>query len=273
LENGSIKSYKPIINIFRLGYSGAYLYLKTAGLKKKNLSEKLNNIKKLEEVSWIATLFGNFDIAIAFRYKSAYDLSIILNKIYSEFNRKIVGKEILLSQKFIIPALSFEEDEKQQFFILESDHGKTIILTQIQKRILKELFYNARASYSKMSEKLGISSKTIKKKIFELEKEKVILGYSAILDYLSLGFLWTSCILKTYPGTDISSLVEFLKKENRITWIAISIENGIMFDFLGEDFSSLKDFLNNLKINYDHKIRDYNLLSIDVTHKFHQEFS
>ena len=274
LETEYIRSYRPITNIFRLGYTGAYLYLKIAGLKKKNLFKKLGNLKKLEEVSWIATLFGSFDVAIAFRYKNAYDLSSILNRIYSEFNKRIIGKEIFLSQKFIIPVLSMDDEKKgQRFFILESNHGKILVLNPIQKKILKELSYNARASYSKLSEKLGISSKTIKKKISELEKEGVILGYSAILDYPSLGFLWTSCILKTYPGTDISLLVEFLKKESRITWIAISVENEIMFDFLGKDFSSLKDFLNNLKINYDHEIIDYNLLNINVAHKANRAFS
>ncbi len=56
------------------------------------------------------------------------------------------------------------------------------------KRILNTLLENSRLSYREIAKKLGISTATVMHRVNELEKEKVIRKYTAIIDYEKLGY-------------------------------------------------------------------------------------
>lgn len=54
--------------------------------------------------------------------------------------------------------------------------------------ILKTLEENARTSYMELARNLGISEGAVRKRIKKLEKEYVILGYKASINYKKLGY-------------------------------------------------------------------------------------
>ncbi len=56
------------------------------------------------------------------------------------------------------------------------------------RRIIGLLMDNARMSYRQIAKNLGMSVATIMKRVRNLEKEKTIAGYTAIIDYENLGY-------------------------------------------------------------------------------------
>lgn len=56
------------------------------------------------------------------------------------------------------------------------------------RAIMNVLLQNARMSYREIAKKIGVSVATVMHRINALEKEKVITGYSALLDYEQLGY-------------------------------------------------------------------------------------
>ena len=56
------------------------------------------------------------------------------------------------------------------------------------RKILNALIENARLSYRQVALKVGVSVATIMNRVRELEKNKILLGYSALVDYDKLGF-------------------------------------------------------------------------------------
>jgi len=65
---------------------------------------------------------------------------------------------------------------------------------ETDEKILKNLLVDARLSARQLAIKLGMSTVTILSRIKKLEKEKIILGYTAIIDHEKLGYSLTAII-------------------------------------------------------------------------------
>ncbi|MCV0392097.1 MAG: Lrp/AsnC family transcriptional regulator [Nitrosopumilus sp.] len=67
-------------------------------------------------------------------------------------------------------------------------------LDETDEKILKNLMVDARLSARQMALKLGMSTVTVLSRIKKLEKEKIIRGYTAIIDHEKLGYTLTAII-------------------------------------------------------------------------------
>jgi len=68
------------------------------------------------------------------------------------------------------------------------------VLDKTDMRILKNLLVDARLSSRQMALKLGMSTVTILTRIKKMEKEKIVKGYTAIIDHEKLGYDLTAII-------------------------------------------------------------------------------
>jgi DNA-binding Lrp family transcriptional regulator len=76
-------------------------------------------------------------------------------------------------------------------------------MDEIDKKILKNLLVDARLSARQLSLKLGMSTVTILSRIKKLEKEKIIKGYTGILNHEKLGY-------------DLTAVIEIIAKKDKI---------------------------------------------------------
>ena len=61
-------------------------------------------------------------------------------------------------------------------------------------KILKQILSDARSSYRKIGEKIGVSPPTVLSRVQKLEKNRIIRSYSAVLDHEKLGYDLTAII-------------------------------------------------------------------------------
>jgi DNA-binding Lrp family transcriptional regulator len=61
-------------------------------------------------------------------------------------------------------------------------------------KIMKRLLRDARMSYRRMAEEIGVSPPTVLARVAKLEKEGIIKSYSAMLDHEKLGYDLTAVI-------------------------------------------------------------------------------
>lgn len=88
-------------------------------------------------------------------------------------------------------------------------------LDATDEKILKILLVDARQSARQMALNLGLSTVTVLSRIKKLEKEKIILGYTAIIDHEKIGYSLTAIIeiiVKNYKVMDVEG--EIAKFEN-----------------------------------------------------------
>ncbi len=67
-------------------------------------------------------------------------------------------------------------------------------LDETDEKILKNMMVDARVSARQLALRLGMSTVTILSRIKKLEKEKIICGYTAIIDHEKLGYSLTAII-------------------------------------------------------------------------------
>lgn len=85
-------------------------------------------------------------------------------------------------------------------------------LDETDERILKNLMMDARQSARQLALKLGMSTVTVLSRIKKLEKEKIIKGYTAIIDHEKIGYSLTAIIEIIAKNGKIVSIEEEISK-------------------------------------------------------------
>ena len=83
-------------------------------------------------------------------------------------------------------------------------------LDKTDERILKNLMVDARSSARQLALKLGISTVTVLSRIKKLEKEKIIKGYTALVDHEKLGY-------------NLTAIIEIIAKKDKIIDMEVEI--------------------------------------------------
>jgi len=88
-------------------------------------------------------------------------------------------------------------------------------IDKIDENILKNLMIDARVSARQLALKLGMSTVTILSRIKKLEKEKIIKGYTALIDHEKLGYDLTA-IIEVVANKNIVDIEEKLSKIDNV---------------------------------------------------------
>jgi len=83
-------------------------------------------------------------------------------------------------------------------------------LDKTDDRILKNLMMDARLSARQLALKIGISTVTVLSRIKKLEKEKIIKGYTALIDHEKLGY-------------NLTAIIEIIGKKDKIIDIEMEL--------------------------------------------------
>lgn len=83
-------------------------------------------------------------------------------------------------------------------------------IDDIDKKIIGQYVLDARQSYHQVAKKIGVAVSTVQMRTKRLEKEGIIKGYTAVLDYDRLGLTLTAITEITTTGGKIAEI------ENRL---------------------------------------------------------
>ena len=89
-------------------------------------------------------------------------------------------------------------------------------LDETDKKILKYLMINARQSARQISLKLGISTFTVISRIKRLEKEKIIKGYTTVINHEKIGYTLTAIIEIMAKNDKVVDIEEEISKIENI---------------------------------------------------------
>lgn len=79
-------------------------------------------------------------------------------------------------------------------------------MDETDKKILKNLLVDARVSARQLALKLGLSTVTVLSRMSKLENQKIIRGYTTLLDHEKLGY-------------DLTAIIEIIAKKDKIIQI------------------------------------------------------
>ncbi|MFW5846601.1 MAG: winged helix-turn-helix transcriptional regulator [Nanoarchaeota archaeon] len=210
LNDKIIEKAYPLINVTKLGFIPFDLYLKTSMSKSEEL-KCIEILKKERKIFYIERLVGTFSIRISFFEKNISSSSNFIKEILKDFIEKIEDIKINIISSLI----------KTNNGILNDSLGKSSKLFEINEnllldkkalKILQIINKNPRFSVLEISEKTKLSREFVKKTIREMEKKKIIIGYTVDIDVEKIGFTSKLLILKLKicDKEKYSGLINFL---------------------------------------------------------------
>jgi len=144
---------------------------------------------------------------------------------------------------------------KSKKTLLLSKHGKSLLtvipffsqtMDEIDQTILRALRKNARVSRTKIAELVKISEAAVRKRIKKLEKEGIILGYSAILNYRKIN------LVHSFTGIDVEpqnllEVVRTLRDDKNISSIFLtSGDHDILVEIICNSIKELEEIHNKI---------------------------
>jgi DNA-binding Lrp family transcriptional regulator len=119
-------------------------------------------------------------------------------------------------------------------------------IDKIDEKILINLMVDARISARQLALKLGMSTVTILSRIKKLEKEKIIKGYTALIDHEKLGYDLTA-IIEVVANKNIVDIEEKLSKiENVCAVYDITGNTDTVIIAKFKERSKLSEFVKSL---------------------------
>ena len=107
------------------------------------------------------------------------------------------------------------------YYLVMTKKVNEIQLDLKDRKIISELDFNARKSYSEIAKKVGLSKQVVEYRITNLMKQGVIQGFYAVVQMPKLGYLYCrlSLTLQNISPAEFNEIMDELKKDNRIFWL------------------------------------------------------
>ncbi|MEM4330715.1 MAG: Lrp/AsnC family transcriptional regulator [Candidatus Pacearchaeota archaeon] len=259
-EEKIILGYTIYIDYKRLGNFSYKLFLKinSPSEKKEELKEFL---RKQKNVFDIFDSTGRWNLAIAFFTPDIKEFNSFENSLldlYGSFvsTRRfcsMIDAEIYKRDFFQV----LNDKRKEVFFLWKELNNREI--DEHDKKIIRILHSNSRSSLVSISEKVGLSIDSTKKRILKLKKEGIIPLFKTKINYEKLGFDQYKLLIfpKRYSNQTEEGLINFFRKNKRCINIIRTVGPWkLEAELLVQDSSEVEEILNNLNEEFGEYILD-----------------
>ncbi len=283
-HNKVINGVVTMIDPRPLGFIKYDIYLRFQKVSEQKEQEIIQKIGKINEVAWIATFGGNYDLSVQLIVKSIDRFDEILKGIlavcgdylsnYMILNvikegaipHNLFGNRIELAGYKGKPDGSFQKE-------LESPKKieNTVKLNSSDKTILNILAMNGRVGLTDISEKTGLSPNTISYRIKKLIGNGIITDFISVPSYPLLGLEWNIVLVKFKNLTpeNESKFLRFIKEHPYIDYYRKVVGNwNYHISVLAKDQMHLRKMLMELREVFKDTLQEYESLRVFNQYKF-----
>lgn len=183
-----LRGYRTVLDMGKLGYQYYRLLLQNSYLHSEQEKEWITWIKKQPELVWVAGSDGEWNSIITIRVRSLKELQKFMDHLLVNYGRFLYKKEIMsfsqihmINKKYLAKKPHYEYQLTYDFF------SKKVPIDETDEKILAILTKNARIKLTEISSLINLSPESIARRIRNLQKTGVIVGFRLQLDYTKLG--------------------------------------------------------------------------------------
>ncbi len=271
MKKGVIDGFFPVINSPKLGYIYCRAFVQFKSISPSQEKELKKYIFSNKKLFWVFSLGGTFDFLFVYWVKTLSEFEEINFEFQEKFGKIVINRlENVITNVIHLPHKFFVKMPEINRFDLK-ETKEIVKVDETDKKILKSLAINARASLIELSEKTGIAPKVIAYRIKKLEKKEIIAGYRPIINYDKLGLT----NFKVFFNFDLSSTKEFTKFEEfllshpKVIFIVhgIAMPGSLDIELIAESNQEFFEFIKEAKNRFPKIIKDYQYLIYTKTIK------
>ncbi len=274
-ESGVIKRFQTLVDAGKLGYTSYRLFLRLQNVTPRKEQEIIGFLRQERKVSWMVSVEDGWSINTWIPCRTVHEMNLLWKKLmerYRNFIEKrwlsIFTKVTYFSKDYLIPDGSAEKRRRSFVFITEPDQVKIDVVSE---EILKMLVLNSRTSSVDIASRLSVSSKTVAKKIRDLEKHGIISCYRLMIDLDKIGYRYYKMHLRLHNVTKdrYDSLSEFVASHGNVVYID-EVLGGEDFEIElhVKNIDELRGFISSLKERFASIISKYDIMLYYKEHKY-----
>ncbi|RJQ17314.1 Lrp/AsnC family transcriptional regulator [Candidatus Woesearchaeota archaeon] len=270
-KEGIIKGTYTQINNFSLKYYSFRMFIKLGNFTEDKESSLINNLVKEKKLLWLARVLGKWDIDLIYMTKSIFEFDTFQKNLLLKYNDIIEEYQTALLTKINdYPKDYLINKERTPLSLKKSIKESSFEPDGLHEKILFYLSENASMNIIHLGQKVGASTNTVKKKMKELIRNKIILAFRLFIDTNKLGYQYYKLhlTLRHYREKDLYELTSFLESKN----FMISTDH-----YLGGEHFEIElhiatekeyiDFISELMKRYGKIIKDHYVI------KFYKELT
>jgi len=252
-----IRDFVASIDYTKLGFQQFVVFIEFDKIDKEKETQIIGYLKKEKSVSWIGVLLGNWSLTFNIFAKTNAELNDFMGEFLNSFEQNIGDYFILNLQE---SNYFFNKIIEESVSISNTKIKRNVKFDGIDLKILKKLNEDVKISYVDLSYNLNLSANAIKKRIQNLEKNKIILGYSISINHKHFGLEWQGLQIKLRkPSRKLEDkLKSYFKINNKIIFYYHYNKTGI-YDFdigvIVKNSSELRKFINQLRKDFYDEIK------------------
>ncbi|MGV8086024.1 MAG: Lrp/AsnC family transcriptional regulator [Candidatus Woesearchaeota archaeon] len=274
IKEDIIKYFLTVIDSAKLGASYYDIFLKLQNVDLKKKKEIISFLVNSPNITWVADIEGMFDIAFIVMVQNQLELQKLMEQINQQFSSSIMKKTIAINLKGEFLRRDYLINKKREESIstktkkiqLEYSPSTSIItLEDLDKQICRLLSNNSRMNSVELGKKLNVSPDTIMLHIKKLQEQKIISGYTIILNNEKINQLHYKLLLyiNNTSQDKTNKLIAYIKMNNRVIAVIKTLaEWDYEIDIEVDSVNQLKEFTMELTNNFSEIIKDYNTIRI-----------
>lgn len=254
-----------------LGYNWYRILMRLLNITKTQKEKFIDYLKEQANVSWLGEVGGRWDIVVNFSCESPIEFNTISEEISVKFGDFVKEIEILVyidifdySRSYLDP----DNPTRKEFFHKMSK-DKSVKLDNIDKKIMKNISTNGRIDNTKLAKIVGVSRNTIKNRINNLMKQKVILGFRTFPKLKAIGYKSNMLFLEInrFNRERETELYYFLKIVPQITFVVKHIGKWkISIEVETKTSEEFQDILLGIRSQFSDIITDYDTFPLLKDH-------
>ncbi|MBM3230296.1 Lrp/AsnC family transcriptional regulator [Candidatus Pacearchaeota archaeon] len=185
-KTGVITGYKTWIDMAKLGFKSATLYLNLLYIPSKK-EKMIEFIKNDPKTYWIGVAEGAWNIGVSYFVKSNEELFQLKHTLISKFRDIILDVKMTYLVSVSVHEKNFLVDETTKLTSF-TETIDNVDLDGMSKKILANLYWNATENIATLADKLDTTIDIVRNRIKNLENEGIIIRYSAVIDYQKIGY-------------------------------------------------------------------------------------
>ncbi|DAC72324.1 MAG TPA: hypothetical protein DSN98_05810 [Thermoplasmata archaeon] len=270
-DEGIIKNFWTAINTFKLGYNVFRIYINFHYVNteiKNDIIEYFTNYKH----TWaVISVKGPIDIDVVVWVKNIYD--------FYNFWDKTLEKYEDYFEKYIISVYIQATGYKKSYLLDDFDtsdrkmydticDGSTVMIDEIDHKLLNELAINARIPSTDLAEKLSCSSQAVNYRMNNLIKNDIIQAFRVNIDLIKLGLqrFKVDIFLKEYKQR--KNIIDYLDKKGCLECLNVATGwSDIEPEIVVENMDALIKLMEEINHKFPNVIRKLDYWIMTEVHK------
>ena len=270
-SKGVINGYHAIVDVYNLGLAHYRVFVKYQDLDQGQEKELLAALSAMPQISWLTLLDGDFDLEFVVWAESVLAFAEVFNRVRDLYGRFFQEKYFSLATTVEYLPLRLSLAVTAAASIISGGQGTGFVPDELDRRILGLLNTDGRLTTTRLAALCQVPLKQIRKRLDDLTKNRIILGFDFKLDHRRIGLTYRKVLLKLQDPADsrVEAISAYLRSLPEVIFLVRTIGSyDFEFELLSPSNEAFYETMKEFRCRFRADIKSHNSVIVHQELKF-----